>query len=405
MLRTTVTVGRYSPERARMLSGRALLGMLILLLVACANHPASVPRVGSLPPLLLNGETITTEQALAATDTPRLLEMNDDMREVVDRYVTGSQRQRLRSLHRSLVSPALVGIEYDPAADGTASQVFNAGAANCLSYAHLFVAMARYAGLDARYLSVSLRPEWSRHGDQLALRKHVNVRVRLRNGEEYVVDIDPISRSRMATADVLDDQEAAALYHGNIAMDALLEKDLRTAYVQAIRALALGPGIDYLWVNLGAIYRQTRQDDAAEAMYQHALALNPDSRSAMNNLAVLYQGRNEEDKANYWQERIRERQEYNPFYHIYLGETAEASGDLDTALTHYLEAIELDKSDSEFYYRVARLYAALQEREESRRFIVKAIENARLVGERELYREFLRELEDGEVTTAQVEAG
>lgn len=381
------------------------MGLLVLLVAACAHHPANVPRAEVLPPLLLPGDGITAEQALASTATPRLLEMNDDMRDMVDRYVTGSQRQRLRSLHRSLVSPAMVGVEYDPAADGTASEAYNAGAANCLSYAHLFVAMARYAGLDAHYLSVSLRPEWSRHGDQVALRKHVNVLVRLRNGEEYVVDIDPISRSRVASADVLDDEEAAALYHGNLAMDALLEKDFRTAYVQAIRALALGPGIDYLWVNLGAIYRQTGQDDAAEAMYQYALALNPDSRSAMNNLAILYLGRNQEEKANYWQDRIRERQEQNPFYHIYLGEAAEESGDLDTALAHYLEAIALNKSDAEFYYRVARLYAARQEREESRRFIVKAIENARLVGERELYREFLRELEDDEVTTAQLQPG
>lgn len=375
-----------------------------MLLAACAHQQAGVPRAGSLPPLLLPGAAITAEEALAATDTPQLLEMSDDMRDFVDRYVSGSQRQRLNSLHRSLVSPAMVGVEYDPAADGTASEVFDAGAANCLSYAHLFVAMARYAGLDARYLSVSLRPEWSRHGDQVALRKHVNVRVRLRSGEQYVVDIDPVSRSRVATADLLDDDEAAALYHGNLAMDALLDRDIPTAYLQAIRALELGPGVDYLWVNLGAIYRQTGQDDAAEAMYRHALSLNPDSRSAMNNLAVLYQGRDDPEKANYWQERIRERQEQNPFYHYYLGETAEASGDLDAALSHFLEAIALNKSDAEFYYRVARVYAARQEQEESRRYIAKAIEHARLVGEREMYREFLRELEDGEVTTAQLQS-
>ena len=85
-------------------------------------------------------------------------------------------------------------MRYDMSADGTAAEAFASGRANCLSYAHLFVALARYAGLDANYQSLTLRPEWSRHGDRVALRQHVNVRVDLRGGEQYMVDIDPVSR-------------------------------------------------------------------------------------------------------------------------------------------------------------------------------------------------------------------
>jgi Flp pilus assembly protein TadD len=376
-----------------------------VLLAACTNLGARGPGIDELPPLQLPGAPLPPSEAMARTTTPPLLELNDEMREVVNRYVSGNQRQRLRALHQSLQSPGMVGISYDPAADGTAAEVFDNGAANCLSYAHLFVAMARYAGLDARYLSVSLRPEWTRHGNQLALRKHVNITVRLRNGEEYVVDIDPVARSRVASADVLSDREAQALYHGNIAMDALLEGDLAGAFAEGVRAVDLGPGIDYLWVNLGAIYRQAGQDDAAESMYLTALEINPDSRSAMNNLAVLYHARGELAQSRYWETLIEERQQVNPFYHYSLGEIAESEGDLEAALSHYLDAIALKESEAEFYYRVARLYLRQDQREDSRRYVMMAIERASLVTEREEYSDFLRELKSGEAMAARLEQG
>ncbi len=374
--------------------------LLASVLAACAHQGGPSASIRDLPPLQLPEGELGPEQALATTSTPDMLAMTDEMKDFVERYATGSQRQRLQTLHRSLQSPAMVGIDYDPDADGTAAEVYHSGAANCLSYAHLFVAMARHAGLNANYLSTTLRPEWSRHGDQVALRRHVNVTVRLRQGEQYVVDIDPVGRDRVASADILDDREAFALYHGNLAMDALLKQDLEEAYAQAIRAISMGRDLDYLWTNLGIIYRRAGQDDAAEALYQMALSVSPNSRTAMNNLAILYAERGDEEQARYWEERVRKRREQNPFYHYYLGEKAEADGDLGAALAHYEEAIELKKTEAEFYYRVARLYREMQRREESRLYIQHAIEHARLVAEREEYRAFLDKLDADAVVTA-----
>jgi tetratricopeptide (TPR) repeat protein len=386
-------------------SGRWLwVGLLACLAGGCAHNTVTTPPVTGLPPLELPTGPIAPEDALAKTHSPNMLALSDEMRAFVDRYVRGDQRQRLQTLHRSLVSPAMAGVSYDPAADGTAEEVFHSGAANCLSYAHLFVAMARYAGLDAKYLSTSLRPEWSRHGNQIALRTHVNVTVRLHNGEQYVVDIDPVGRERIASSDVLGDDEALALYHGNLAMDALLDSDLPRAYAEALRAVSLGGNIDYLWINLGIIYRQAGQNAAAEAAYRTAPAINPDSRTAMNNMAALYNTIGETDKARAWEARVLERRERNPYYHYYLGERAEASGDLASALAHYTEAIALKDSEAEFYFRVARLYLAMQQHEQSRRYIVQAIDHARLVAERREYEAFLDKLDDGAVVTARLHA-
>ena len=370
-----------------------LCGLGMLLLVGCAHYAPPTPGVVELPPLQLPGGTVTPGAAVADVETPDLLALTSDMRDFVDRYAgDGNQRQRLMTLHQSLRSPALLDVRYDAAADGTAAEAFDSGTANCLSYAHLFVALARYAGLNVSYQSLALRPEWSRHGDQVALRRHVNVRVDLRHGEQYMVDIDPVARERIASAEQLSDEEAAALFHANRAMDLLLSKNQAAAYAQALRALELAPGIDYLWVNLGAIYRQAGQSLAAEMAYKTALAVNPESPSAMNNLAVLYNMRGDVEESQRWEEKVRRHRERNPYHQYALGEVAESAGDLEGALEHYRAAIRLKANDAEFYYRVARVYHARHQYAETVRYLEEAIKRSRLVGERDEYRAFLQKV-------------
>jgi Flp pilus assembly protein TadD len=186
-------------------------------------------------------------------------------------------------------------------------------------------------------------------------------------------------------------------------MEALFHQDSAEAYAEAVRALSLGGNIDYLWVNLGAIYRVAGQDAAAEAMYRQALELNPDSPSAMNNLAVLYFDRGELEESRRWEERVRKRRQTNPFYHYYLGELAEAAGDHEQALEHYLDAIDLQEDEAEFYFRVARLFLTMERVEQSRSFAEKAVMHSRLVGERKTYQLFLEQLQRSNVVTAQID--
>jgi tetratricopeptide (TPR) repeat protein len=382
---------RYSNAGAQ----RLLAGLMVLLLTACAQHSQRSAEFSSLPPLQLPDKQWSAADAAASVTTPDLLGLSPAMREFGDRYVNrGHQFRRLQILHSSLRSPAFVDIRYDPVADGTAAEAFARGSANCLTYAHLFVSLARYAGLDARYLAFKLRPQWARHGQRVALSQHVNVLVKLRNGAKYVVDIDPINRGSIASAAVLDDEEAFALYHGNLAMDALLSERQTMAFAEAVRAVELSTNTDYLWVNLGAIYRQNGQNDAAEKSYLTALHLNPNSRSAMNNLAVLYESLGDVERSLQWRERVAAYRQRNPYYHIYLGELAEAEGNPDQAIAHYRQAIALKDSDAEFYYRLAKLYFSLHQRPESIRYVREAIERSRLVGEREEYQNFLRQLSE-----------
>jgi tetratricopeptide (TPR) repeat protein len=363
----------------------------LLLLSGCAQLQPAGPGLSSIDPLLLSGDELTALSAAASVPTPDLLGMTAEMRDFADRYVKrGSQHQRLLVLHSSLKSPAMAGVSYDPSADGTAAQAFQQGRANCLSYAHLFISMARYSGLNARYRVVNLRPEWSRHGDHVALRQHVNVMIKLRDGSEFAVDIDPVPRARVASAREISDRQAFALYHANRAMGDLLLRDYASAYAQAARSLQLSGSTDYLWVNLGAIYRRTGQDDSAERSYMTALRLNPHNPSAMNNLGVLYHDQGQLVQAQEWEEKVVDHRQQNPYYHMYAGAEAELAGEPELALAHYQRAIAIKGTDADFYYQLAKLYLSMQQPAESVRYAQRAVELAQLVGDRTQYREFLR---------------
>ena len=376
---------------------------LVSLLVACTQSPTYTPDLGELVPLQAGQGELSVVEAREIATTPDLLALSDEMRDFADRYVltVRSPRQRLHMLHRSLRSSALLDLDYEPEADGTAAEAFDRGTANCLTYAHLFVSMARYAGLDAQYQSHSLRPQWSRYGSRIALRQHVNVLVRVRRNEHYMVDIDPVLRDAVADTTLLTDEDAFALHHSNLAMGHLRDDVVDAAYAHGIKAVSLSPGTDYLWVNLGAIYNRAGQPGAAEQSYLTAIKLNAESRSAMNNLAVLHERLGQPERADYWEQQIARHRQRNPYYFIYLGEQAEKAGDYETAIAHYLTAIQRKDSDAEFYFRLGKLYFALDQPRRSIHYVEKAIEHSRLMGERQEYQAFLDQIEGRSVAQLQ----
>lgn len=358
-----------------------------LLLGACAQQPSMGPAVASLPPLQFEGEVVSVADA-GSVQEPDLLAIDDEMRNFVEHYVgTGAQpRTRLLNLHGAVKGSGMLGMRYDPYADGSASEVFHLGAANCLSYAHLFVALAREAGLDARYQWVEVRPEWTLLGERVALRLHVNVVVRLPGGEQYMVDIDPLPSQDVADSRTISDADALALYHNNLAMEALAAGDLAEAWRREVRALQLSPDMGHLWVNLGAVYRTAGQYSAAERSYFVALQLDERDRSAMNNLMVLYEREGRDSEQAYWEERVVRYRETNPYYHAWLGDEASENGAWDEALEHYQRALQLRADDSRLLYAVGIIQYQRGDFVAATDYIGRAIDTASLRGEVEDYR-------------------
>tara|TARA_R110002110_G_scaffold405241_1_gene624230 strand:- start:65272 stop:66510 length:1239 start_codon:yes stop_codon:yes gene_type:complete len=362
--------------------------LALLVTAGCANGPGATLSAADLPPLQLDDRTIPPGLAASAAPTPDLLAINDEMRAFVQRYTggVGNSHQRLMMLHRAVSGSGVLNIDYDPLAEGTAIEVFNRGTANCLSYAHLFVALAREAGLDANYQWLEVRPQWTRQGERVMVRLHVNVSVTLRQGQQFMVDIDPLPASDITGSQGISDSDAAALYHNNIAMQALAAEQLEQAWLHALRAVQLSPREPYLWINIGAIYRMAGQHRAAESSYMNALALDPWDRSAMNNLVVLYDIEGRTDDRDYWESRVAQYRDNNPFYHAWLGDQAGERDDWPAALGHYEDALGLLPQDSRLLYSAGMIHYQLAQWREAKGYLQRALETATLRSEIESYR-------------------
>ncbi len=375
------------PSGGRCRSAVALL-FVLLFSTACATPDSNARLAAGLPPLQLHDRLLTAAYAQDRMPTPDLLAVDEEMRAFVQRYAGDSphKRQRLMMLHRAIRGPATLGIEYDPRAEGAATATFRRGSANCLAYATLFIALAREAGLNASYQWHEVRPQWVRQGERLVLRKHVNALVTLGGNEQYRVDIDPLPAQDIVHSRGISDTEAQALYHSNLAMDALAANAVEQAWLHAVRAVQLSPGTAHLWVNLGAVYRVNGQHRDAESSYHAALQLDPGEHSAMNNLMVLYDREGRLAERDLWARRVARHREGNPYYHASLGDEAAEAGEWARAVSHYERALELSPKDSRILYLLGQSHSQLGEVSLASVYMQRAIENAVAYGDILTYR-------------------
>ena len=366
---------------------RALLPLAVTGLAACAALDKRAIDERDVPPLHVAGARYTLADA-RARPSPEVLALNDEMRDFVRRYTRDASNgySALQSLHMAIKSPGGLAMRYEPFADGDARDAFNRGAANCLSYAHLFIALAREAGLKARYQWMELRPEWHRVGQRVFVRLHVNVQVKTRDANEYMVDIDPLSRSALVGARLMSDAEGLALYHNNQAIRALSDDRPAEAWLHVVKGLEAAPRLSPLWVNLGAIYRYTAQYAEAERAYLKALEVDGGERSAMNNLVYLYGQQQRKREAAYWLDRLSRHRERNPYYHASLGDRAMQEQDWDTAYKHYRKARGLQPEDGRLIYNLGLAEHYRGNARMAEKLIAQAIEKAPFRVEKERYR-------------------
>ena len=393
---------RIDTGKARQSLSRDWRGFIVLLALAlagCAGPHIDSGAINNLAPLQLDGRSLGASGAQSHVVRPDLLYLDEPMREFVTLYTAdlSSKQARLLSLHQAIRGAGTLNLQYEPFAEGTAQQVFHRGTANCLSYANLFVALAREAGLQASYQWQEVRPQWSRVSDQVQIGLHVNVVVNLPGGKRFIVDIDPLPSRDITDSQELTDSEAEALYYNNVAMQALANDDLENAWFYVVRALQLGPDMPFLWVNLGAVYRHSGQHRDAEQSYLQALDLDFTEYSAMSNLAVLYDIEGRVEERQYWRDKAEYHRQSNPYYHAWQGDEASARGDWEAALRHYDRAVTLLPRDSQLLYARGMIYYRLNDLDEAAVNIQMAIELATLRSDLAYYRLRLEEVKEAQL--------
>ncbi len=343
------------------IAAASLAGCLAMLLtVGCATVQSQrpAPRPQPLPEPYLS-QVAAVQPPPAAEE---ILDLTPEMLGYLQTHIDDSRfrTHKVRSLSRLLLHPGLLGIDYDARRTGTAAETFRSRTGNCLSLSILFVAMARELGLDARFQQVEVVPQWDMEGDVLFAARHVNVYGHLRGWGDYVMDFYPFPEEPRGRRRMLTDGEAIGQFYNNLGAVRLAAGDYAGAWVYFRAAIREAPRWSDTWSNLGLLYQRAGDARSAEEMLRHALALESDNTSAINNLAVLLHRQGRDEEAGKWLDEIQRVRESNPYYYYALARQAEEAGDYGRALSHIEHAMRMKGEESLFRRKAAELARLLE---------------------------------------------
>ena len=118
------------------------------------------------------------------------LYISDEIEQLVDGHLNrrDNDRTKVNKLQEILYDEEFLNIQYSDEQTLTAVEAYLTREGNCLSVMNLYVAMARYAGLEASFQTVNVQPNWDRRGSLLVLSQHINATGKLAINSYYVVD-------------------------------------------------------------------------------------------------------------------------------------------------------------------------------------------------------------------------
>ncbi len=314
------------------------------------------------------------------------LYISDEIKQLVDGHLNrrDNDRTKVNKLQEILYDEEFLNIQYSDEQTHTAVEVYLAREGNCLSVMNLYVAMARYAGLEASFQTVNVQPNWDRRGSLLVLSQHINATGKLAINSYYVVDFTPEIALQQLTARTVTDLDARALYFNNLGAEALIGERADEALVYFKNALFLDPELSIAWNNIGTTYNRLGNPTFAEYSYEMAFNTDNTNATSINNLAKFYRGTGNIRLAREYEFAIQRFNNRNPYYHYAQGAVEMQARDYEAARLSFRRALRLKELEPDFYIALASVYVALGDREEAQKMRDSA-ENL-LVDNQQIYR-------------------
>ncbi len=355
--------------------------VLCFVLSACSSLVQKVPFLSDKGPLAqeLSGELILGRPYLSEElPNANLFGLTKEMELFAETATAKATRSdaKAEALHQALIGSTSYGgrgITYSAYETITGVDAFEQRKANCISYTLLFVAMARHVGLNAEVNEVILPPTWDmRASDTYLLMRHVNAKVFMpRPGKtlarvigtadvsDIVVDLEMRRYRAHYKQQVINNDLVAAQFYSNRGMELAAEGNKREGFLYLRKALMMSQEPSYIWSNFGSFYRRQKLLPQAEAIYLHGLSINPRDYTIMHNLAGLYKEMGNTAQYEYYQKRVRQHRNANPYYMYKRAEEKVAEGNYKDALTLVKAAIQKEEGEARFYRLAADIYDKL----------------------------------------------
>jgi tetratricopeptide (TPR) repeat protein len=354
------------------------VGVLILLEACTASSPR---RSAISDEELLSGKALdasfTVSTPVVSIDDAFALddEMQEFVRQVRD--YGGDSSAKVIHLLQAMKQRGLFSLEYNEALTHTVSGTFHERRGNCLSFTMLFIALARETGLHARYQLVDVPPQWNLDSDLVVIANHVNAVIDSKTDHDLVVDFNKANFHGDFVTHRIDDAYAAALFYTNLGAEAMLRRDYPESFTLLREAVHARSDVAPPWVNLGVLYGRQGLYEYAEAAYLRALQVAPQERSALANLAGIYEALGDPQLAAQYRERVRRYQDMNPYYHYARAQKAYHEQQYEDTLAELRRAIRLRNDESVFYALQGQALKALGREGDASKSFARATESQR----------------------------
>lgn len=331
----------------RGVSRRIALGLLAVTALTVLGSCATTGRLSS------SRERLEQELAERGVDPSEVVvpfELTAEMKTWLGRRVPriGSPQARLATLLYYLLSKDHMAIQYAKGYTGTAEEVFESKIANCLSFSHLFVGMARQLGVPAYYLGVREVEGFEKEGDLVIVSGHITVG-HGPSRDRLILEFDLGPEVDYRDVEPLSDLTAMALYYSNRGAELMREGELEASVETLELASRLDPELASVWGNLGVGLRRLERWDEAETAYRRALEVDPRFTTAYQNLAALLRRQGRGDEADELTSLVQEIGPSNPYAFLRLADLSLARGRIDEARRLYRKAARRygDHADSQ----------------------------------------------------------
>lgn len=326
---------------------------LLLSLTACSSIDLDVvfDRDASLQSQIINQQSDRYPEV-----DP--LYLTEEMKSWIDEHIRPNERdfRKVEILQELMFNERYLNVQYSDEHTQTAQEVFKSREGNCLSVMNLYVAVARYAGINASFQTVKVRPTWDRRGGLLVLNQHINATGRVTPRETYVVDFTPEIAVQQLTSAVVSDDAARALYFNNLGVEFMVDGEFEKALPYIQNALWIDRSLSIAWNNIGTVYNRLEQFELAEYAYQMAFEIDDSNATAVNNLARFYIAQGDEDKATRYRRAVTRFNNQNPYYHFEMGNQEYLAGHYDDAILAYRRALRIKQVEPDFYFAAAIAY-------------------------------------------------
>jgi Flp pilus assembly protein TadD len=298
------------------------------------------------------------------------LYISNEVKQLVDSYIhpRDGDEARIDKLQDILYGEDFLHIQYSSEQTHTAMEAYYAREGNCLGVMNLYIAMARYLGLDADFQTVDVQPSWDLRGDLLVLSQHINASGKISSRRTYVVDFTPEISLQQLTSSVVSDGIARSLYFNNLGVEELIEGNLEDALVYFKNALFLNEDSSIAWNNIGSNYNRLGKEEFAEYAYRMAFSIDSNNATAINNLAKHYRRSGALGLAQEYERAIERFNNRNPYFHFAQGSVEFDAGNFDEARKSFRKAVRLKEEEPDFYYALAGAYLRLGNDPEAQRW-------------------------------------